>query len=170
LRFYWRVNKTHLEQKLTKKTKIDMIQKNSLKTLRYLSCLLFLLANFQFHFAGLFPESPYRFGDYTCDPNAYYIILGQIDVLRNELIKRSVEKNLDLDYQAYRQAQTMILEKADVNKDKFISTAEIYNLDMQEFKSATLKRPDKTAPADDQVQPKRSESQSALPRTDTDAK
>lgn len=115
--------------------------------------LLLVFLNCQFHFANVLPESPYRFGEYTCDPNAYYIVLGQIDVLRNDLIQRSMDRNLDIDYQAYKQAQKLILEKADVNKDKFVSTEEIYNVNMRDFKEVMLQRSERTAVSTDQEQP-----------------
>jgi hypothetical protein len=88
----------------------------------------------------LLPNVEYRLGDYACDPSAYYVLLGMVDDLRNQLIKRSIDKNMTVDYKAYQYARQIILEKADVNKDKRITADELYKVSLLDFKDTMLPR------------------------------
>jgi hypothetical protein len=88
----------------------------------------------------LLPNVEYRLGDYTCDPNAYYVLLGMVDDLRNQLVKRSIDKNMTIDYKAYQYARQIILEKTDTNKDKRITVDELYKVSLLDFKDTILPR------------------------------
>jgi hypothetical protein len=88
----------------------------------------------------LLPNTEYRLGDYQCDPNAYYVLLGMVDDLRNQLVKRSIDKNMTIDYKAYQYARQIILEKTDANKDKRITADELYKVSLLDFKDTVLPR------------------------------
>lgn len=90
----------------------------------------------------LLTEVDNRIGDYTFDRNARVLLVGKIDNLRLELFERSVEQNYEGEYKAFKKAQAIILESADVNKDKHISVDEIYGLNVEKVKEDALKQDD----------------------------
>ena len=100
----------------------------------------------------LLTEVDNRIGEYTFDRNARVLLMGKIDNLRIELFDRSIEQNYEGEYKAFKKAQQLVLEKADVNKDKHITVDEIYDLDVAKVKEDVISEDD-TGPvlADNQV-------------------
>jgi hypothetical protein len=93
----------------------------------------------------LLTEVDNRIGEYTFDRNARVLLIGKIDKLRIELYEQSLEQNYEGEYKAYKKAQKVILEKADMNKDKHITVDEIYDLDVEKVTEEVIKQ-EKSAP------------------------
>jgi hypothetical protein len=83
-------------------------------------------------------SADYQVGDYTVDKNAQHRLMAQIDAVRQELYKAKNQTS-DGEYQAYMEAQELILKQADANGDHHITPDEIYNLDMQKVRAAVVK-------------------------------
>lgn len=88
----------------------------------------------------LFIDPQKRIGDYTCDKNAYYLLIGKVDEARAKYLKSNVEFGIDSEYKAYKAAQKEVLEKADHNSDKYISTEEAYQMHMADAPRRSVKQ------------------------------
>ena len=87
----------------------------------------------------LFIDPETKVGEYTCEKNAYPMLLGQVDALKKEILGKTMYQNYENEYKAYKKARLAILEAADVDKNRIITAEEIYKVDIEKIKEGFIK-------------------------------